>query len=205
MIVSLDLFHIMRWKLMNLPQIRLESTFAKIGIQTEKPIQTIEQPKAIQTIEQPKAQLSIETVPARLTIDQTEAWAQLGFKTIPRLVEENAQNGKQTAMEGIARRVRQGDELMEIESGINPFPSQAIENGYKPEAQLSIGWIPSHGSVNIHYQPADVQINATPQKPNIDLQVRKPIHDYTPGKVNIYLEQKNTLKIDFVNLFTESV
>jgi hypothetical protein len=190
---------------MNMPQIRLESTFAQIGLHTEKPIQKIEQPKAVQTIEQPKAQLSIETVPSRLTIDQIEAWAQLGFKPIPWLVEETANYGKQQSMEGIARRVRQGDELMKIENKTNPIPIQAEENGHKPEAQFNIGFIPSYGSVKIHYQPAEVHVKITPQKPIIDVQIRKPIHEYTPGKVHVYLEQQNMLKIDFVNLVDKTV
>jgi len=190
---------------MNLPQIRLESTSARIGLHIEKSVQNIEQPKAVQSIEQPKAKLSIEKVPARMTIDQTEAWADLGFKSILRLAAENAKNGKQMAMEGTARRVRQGDDLMRIENKINPIPSHAIENGYKPEARLSITWIPSPGSVKINFDPAKVNIDVRPRKPIIHTQMQKPIHDYTPGKVHVYLEQKNSLKIDFVNLFNETV
>lgn len=190
---------------MNFPQIRLESTSARIGLHIEKPIQKIEQPKAIQSIEQPKAVVNIETVPGRLIIDQTEARSDLGFKTIPRLVAENAADAKRIAMEGTARRVRQGDDLMRIENKANPIPSHAIENAYKPEARLTIGWIPSPGSVKINYEPAKVNIEATPQKPIIHTQIQKPLHDYTPGKVHVYLEQKNSLKIDFVNLFSETV
>ena len=47
---------------MNIPQIRMESTFARIGIGRKKPVQKMEQPKAIQTIEQPKADLQIQTI-----------------------------------------------------------------------------------------------------------------------------------------------
>lgn len=190
---------------MNFPQIRLESTSARIGLDIEKPVQRIEQPKPVQSIEQPKAVVNIETVPGRLTIDQTEAWADLGFKTIPRLVAENAENGKRIAMEGTARRVRQGDELMRIENKTNPIPSHAVENAYKPEARLNIAWIPSPGSVKINYEPAKVNIEITPRKPIIHTKIQKPIHDYKPGKVHVYLEQRNTLKIDFVNLFSETV
>lgn len=43
--------------------------------------------------------MNIETVPGRLIIDQTEARADLGFKTIPRLVAENAADAKRIAME----------------------------------------------------------------------------------------------------------
>jgi len=46
---------------MRLPQIRMESVMARIGLVREKPVQSIEQPKAIVTIRQPKAILEIET------------------------------------------------------------------------------------------------------------------------------------------------
>lgn len=190
---------------MKLPQIRIESTFARIGMQTEKPVQTIQQRKAVQRIEQPSAIVEIHTVPSELIIDQTEARAQEGFKSTPRLVQEYAETSQQIALEGVSRRVREGDELMEIEKGGNPIREHAINNAYLPQKQLSIGWIPSHGSVKIQYKPAEVQINVTPQKPKIETDIQKPIHEYTPGKVKIYLEQKNSLKIDFVNLFDETI
>ncbi len=52
---------------MNLPQIRLQSTFIKTGLTIDKPVQEIQQPKAIQHIEQPAAILEIETIPGQIT------------------------------------------------------------------------------------------------------------------------------------------
>ena len=37
------------------------------------------------------------------------------------------------------------------------------------------------------------------QKPIIDVQVNKPIHDYTPGNVSVSVSQKNSLQIDVIN------
>lgn len=189
---------------MRLPQIRLESTFIKTGLHIQKPTQTIEQPKAIQSIEQSKAELEINTVPGKLTIDQTEAKAQLGYKTIPRIISESAQEGKQAVLEGIGRRAREGDQFMRIENKGNPLPQIAEAYAYK-EKQFGIGWIPSHGSVKLHYIKGEVQVKATPRKPIIDVQIQKPIHEYTPGDVSVYVEQKNALHIDFINLFNETI
>ncbi len=177
---------------MRLPQLRMESQFIKLGIQIQKPVQQIQQPKPVQRIEQPKAEMNIKTTPGRLNIDQSQ-------------VKEQANLAKQKAMEGIARRVRQGDELMRIENGGNPIKSQAIENSNRPYYPLGIGWIPSYGSVKLHYEPAQVNIDVTPRKPIIDFQVQKPIHEYTPGKVSYYIEQKNYLKIDVINVVDEQV
>lgn len=190
---------------MNIPQIRLESTFAKIGIRTEKPIQRIEQPKPEVTIEQPKAEMTVKTTPGKLTIDQLQAWSDLGFKPTALLVKEFAAEGKQAELEGIARRTRQGNELMRIENKVNPLPKQAEENAYKPQKRLAISWIPSPGSVQLHYELAKVDIEVTLRKPVIEARVKKPVHEYIPGKVHIYLEKRNSLKIDFNSSFNETV
>lgn len=190
---------------MRLPQLRMESQFIKLGIQIQKPVQQIQQPKPVQRIEQPKAEMNIETTPGRLNIDQSQARAEVGIQPTDQMVKEQANLAKQKAMEGIARRVRQGDELMRIENGGNPIKSQAIENGNRPYYPLGIGWIPSYGSVKLYYEPAQVNIDVTPQKPIIDIRAQKPIHEYIPGNVSYYIAQKNFLKIEVVNIVDEQV
>jgi len=185
---------------MNIPQIRIESTFANIGLATEKPVQEIRQPKADLSIRQPKAELTIERTPGQLTIDQTKAWEDMNLKHIFRLIDEFAENGYRDLLRGIARRARQGDELMRIEDGGNPIVSQAIENSGKPVRTLGITWIPSSFSVKIHYVPGELEFHWKQHKPIIEAKPNKPEHHYTPGKVNVYLVQKNDLKIDFVHL-----
>lgn len=185
---------------MNLPQIRLESTFAKIGLQTEKPIQKIEQPRATLTIEQPPADLHIETTPGKLTIDQTQARADVDLKSVFRRTEDAAQQGYQDWLAGLARISAQGDQLMMIENGGNPIADQAKENGESPIYEFNIGWIPSHGSVKINYQPANVNIDWKLNKPKIEATINKPIHEYTPGKASAYLAERNSLTIDFVGI-----
>lgn len=184
----------------NIPQIRLESNFVRMGLNIEKPQQEIEQPSAIQSIQQPMAILEIETIPGRLTIDQTKAREDVDLKSIGRRVEEFAQNGYQDWLNGLGRRATQGRELMEIEIGGNPIANQGKVNNERPEKQFNIGWIPSHFSVVIQYEPAKVNIDAQPQKPKIDVEIRKPVHNYTPGKVSTEILEKNSLSIDFINI-----
>lgn len=190
---------------MKLPQIRMESVFARLGLQIEKPVQMIEQPKAILTIEQPKARLEIYTTKGKLTIDQTKAWEERNLQSTSRTTEINAENARLAWLEGIARRRRQGDELMQIEKKGDPIVTQAIENSEGPEKQFNIGWIPSYFSVKFNYKPTQVHIRAIPQKPIIHALPQKPIHEYKPGKVTAYIERWNSLKIDFVNLFDEKI
>jgi hypothetical protein len=185
---------------MQLPQIRLQSQPAKIEIHTIQPKQSIQQPKPDVSIEQPKADMRIETKPAKLTIDQTQAWQELGRKSALVATDEAAQLGKEAVLEGTGRVAMEGDELMRIENGGNPIIEHAINNAYGPMKEFNIGWIPSHGSVKIHYEPADVQIDIQKNDPIISIKANKPIHEYIPGRVEIALKQYAELKIDFVNV-----
>lgn len=182
---------------MNVPQIRLQSISAQISIHTNKGQQSIEQLKADLSIEQPKADLKIETTPGQLSIDQTEAWADMDLKHISRRVAEVASQSKQDALEGIARRAEEGQQLMRIEDGGNPIADIAKKNSAKRIYPFNIGYIPSAGSVKIQYEPANVNIDVTTNKPNINASINKPIIDYKPGSVDIQLERRNELNIDF--------
>lgn len=185
---------------MELAQIRLQSQNARIGIQTTKPVQEIQQPKADLSIEQPKAELTIQTIPGKLTINQTEAWADMDLKPISRRISEAADKGYQDSLEGIARRAQDGQELMKIEHGGNPIAQIAKRNSEGPELQFNVGWIPSHFSVKTNYVPSEVDFEVKVNKPNINVGVNKPLHEYTSGKVNITLDQRQSLKVDFANL-----
>lgn len=185
---------------MQIPQIRLESTFAKIGMTTTQPVQDIQQPKADLKIEQPKADLNIETIPGKLTIDQSQARADMDLKSIGRRIEEFAQRGYQDWLDGIARRAQDGDQMMKIENGGHPIADLAEANSQNPIYDFNIGWVPSHGSVKINYTPAKVNIDIKANKPIIHPNINKAITNYTPGKVNLHLEQRNALNIDFNKL-----
>ncbi|MGG3956356.1 DUF6470 family protein [Bhargavaea massiliensis] len=185
---------------MQLPQIRLQSTFAKIAIKPTPPVLEIKQPPAELDLQQPSAEMKIETTPAKLTIDQTKAWEEMDLKHIFRRIEEFAQQGYEDWLEGIARVSRQGDELMRIEDGGNPLAEQAKENSEDPIYDFNIGWIPSLFSVKTNFEPAKVHIDVKVQQPIIRAKINKPMIHYTPGKVTMDLAQRNSLKIDFVNL-----
>ena len=106
---------------MQIPQIRMQSNLAKIEISTTPSQQYIEQPKAQLSLQQPKADMTIQTTPGQLNIDQTRAWESMDIKHIFRRIEENAQKGMNDALNGVARRASEGDELMRIENGGSPI------------------------------------------------------------------------------------
>ncbi|WP_409290522.1 DUF6470 family protein [Peribacillus sp. SCS-37] len=184
---------------MNIPQIRLQSIHGQLEMKTIQPQQRIEQPAADLSIEQPKAEINIETTPGKLTIDQTRAREDVDLKSIFKRTEEFAQQGYGDWLSGLARVAADGDELMQIENGFKAIANQAKRNSENPIYDFNIGWIPSHGSVKINYEPAEVKVDAVPQKPRITAEAVKPIHEYTPGQTEISIKQYPSLSIEFTN------
>ncbi len=183
----------------------MESQLARIQIQQTPGKQEIQQPKARISIQQPKAEVTMKTTPSKLSIDQTQAWEDMGLMHISKRIEKFANDGRQGVLEGIARRVQQGAELMKIENSSSPIVNQAITNAQDQMKQLGIKFIPSHFAVKIDYQPSEVQIDVNVNQPIIDNKAQKPIINYQPGEVSTSMQQYHDLQIDFINLFSESI
>ncbi len=182
---------------MKIPKIRIQTTQAQIELSTQKGEMSIEQPIGDLQIEQPKALLNITRIPGKLTIDQTQARADVDLKSVKLRSEDAARLGKQDLLEGIARRMQEGKELMQIENGFNAISSISKRNSEGENKEFNIGWVPSIGSVKISYESGKVNVEGTPNKPKIEYKSNKPIIDYNPGEVTIKLKQHASLKIDF--------
>ena len=183
---------------MNIPQIQLQSTRGQIGLTTQREVQQIEQPKAVLDLQQPKAEMSIRTTKSELSIDSVEMRESLDLMSSRSRTAEVAQYSKQTAREGLARRVQEGIELMKIENGGNPLAEQAKRTGRQPYSSLGIKFIPQANSVKINFTPGSADIQVEPQKVINNTKINKPIHNYIPGKVNVEMQQYPSLKIDWL-------
>ncbi|WNS81299.1 DUF6470 family protein [Domibacillus sp. DTU_2020_1001157_1_SI_ALB_TIR_016] len=183
---------------MNIPTLRIQTTDAQISISTTKGKQSIQQPPATVEMKQLKAEMKITTTPGKLTIDQSQAWADMDRKNILQRNREAAAEAVQKAWEGIGRRASEGRELAAIHKGGNPIAEQAVRHTRR-NFETGIGWIPSHGSVKIDYQPGDVQIEANARPVEYKATMNKPVIRYEPGDVNIELVQKPSVHIEVVN------
>ena len=183
--------------LLNIPQLQITTERGILGLRTIPGTQEIEQPRALLTQQQPAAILEISTTKPELSIDTTEVRADLDLKSVFKRTEEFAQQGIQGGMEGIARRAKQGRELMDIANGNNAIKQQAIENGSRPMKSLGIKFIPNPMKIQMSIQPGTLDINVEPQKPINQVTVQKPVHHYTPSKVTGEMEQWPSIHIDF--------
>ena len=187
---------------MRLPQIQIRTTDIQMDLKIQDPQQHIEQPKATQTIEQPAAILEINTTRGVLKIDSSQARRDLGLIGPLESIQNYADKGKQDALKGMARRASEGRQMMENagkEQGSATIQNIAKQNhGPKRAGPYNIKFVPSVGSVKIDYTPGTIDINFTPQKPKIDAEINKPIHEYTPGQVTGTMIQRPRVDIDVI-------
>ncbi|MFD1416980.1 DUF6470 family protein [Oceanobacillus jeddahense] len=184
---------------MEIPQIRMHSQQAKIQIQTEPAQLHISQPPGDLTIRQPNAEISMHTRQGKLTIDQSQAWEDMDLLSAKKSIARNAQAGEQAAMQGIARRARQGNAFMRIENRTDPIKTQAIENAFSEQKRLGLAFIPSTFAVKTSYEPAELDIQVQTHQPIIEGSVNSPIMQYTPGSLETSLAQRPELTIEVVN------
>lgn len=182
---------------MEIPKIQIQTTQAKLGLTIQQPSQKIQQQQADMKIQQPAAELSIRTTEGKLYQDASQARRDIGMISSMEMTRNYAEKGKQAALAGVARRAREGDQLMSIEKGGNAIYS-IIDSKTSPQnKKLGIKFIPSGDSVKNTYTPAIVDIQIQKIDPKIDVQIHKPIHQYTPGNVKIDLLQKPSIQIDW--------
>nr|WP_106783724.1 DUF6470 family protein [Lysinibacillus timonensis] len=183
---------------MNVPKLQIHTINAKLNLSIQQPKQYIEQPPAELEIKQPPAEITINVEEGQLFIDASQARSDYGFATIRELEKRVAQKGYQDLLDGIARRAREGFQLMNIGKNSNALQSIAKSKTSPNSKPLGITFIPSANSVKIEYQPADVQINVQTKEPIINSKINKPIHNYTPGKVDIEMLQYPSVSIDWL-------
>lgn len=187
---------------MRIPQIQIRTTDIKMDWNIQDPVQRIQQPKATQTIEQPAAILEINTTRAQMNVDMTQFWRDVGLKPTGETIRENAEKARQEMMQGITRRVGEGRRMM-LEAGkgqgAGTIKSIAMQNhGPKRPGPYNVKFIPSYQAIKVDIQPGTTDVNITQQKPKIDVQVNKPIHDYTPGKVSGTMLVRPDVEIDVI-------
>ncbi|WP_188206710.1 DUF6470 family protein [Alkalibacillus aidingensis] len=182
---------------MQLPPIQYHIQQGRIGIQTHDAEQQITQREADLQISQPEADIEINRTPPKLSIDQSQAWRDMGISGPLESTKENADEGKQTALEGVARRAREGNEMARIEHGDGAVERIAKRNMPNEYRGFTMGWIPSsYFAVDIEYDPGDVDVNVQKNDPIIEATPNKPVMNYQPGNVDVYMEQHPDFEMD---------
>ena len=144
--------------------------------------------------------MNIDRQPSRLEIDQEQARNELGLKSPSVLSSDNAEFSKQEGLNAVAEIAQKGDRMAAIQFKSNAFVELATDAANPRPADFNIAFIPSYGSVKINYVPAEVHIDWQQGGAKIESTPHRPVHHYTPGKTEVYLQQKQSLQIDFVGM-----
>lgn len=187
---------------MRIPQIQIHTTDIQMNWNIQDPVQRIQQPKATQIIEQPAAIVEINTTRAHIDVNMDQFWRDVGLKKTGELIAEYAQIGRQEMLKGISRRVSEGRQMMlgaGKDQGANTIKSIAMQN-HAPEREgpYNVRFIPSYNAIKVNITPGTTDVNIQRQAPKIDVQVNKPIHDYTPGKVSGKMLVRPNVEIDVI-------
>ncbi|WP_370223782.1 DUF6470 family protein [Cytobacillus sp.] len=185
---------------MNMPYLQTHITSAQLGINYSRPDMKMKQPQADLQIKQPAADLEISYEPSSLSIDQSEALADVDRKGPLRRTKEWVEQARQVLAEGVAKRARQGDQMMEIEHGGGAIARISRENSNPPMKEIGFGFLPKTPfRVKLDYDPGKVDIEFTPNKPVIDSKANKPIIEHENWKAEIYIKQKDSIDFELKN------
>lgn len=178
--------------------LRITTTPALIGINRTPGGLDMRQPKADMelNIEHPKVEIHSEL--GQVRIDQSQCFAEAGLKSYAELTADNAGFARQKVMQTIEKIVRQGDEMMAIETKGDPIPEQAEENAFLwDDVEVNLDLIPK-SRPKIDFVGGTVDIQVKEGRVNLQVQVNKPMVNYTPAKIDVYLRQKNSIQIEYV-------
>ncbi len=141
--------------------------------------------------------LDIKSRPVRLKLDSFEARNSITPTTV-RSVEQAAQQGRQAAYEATSTYTQQGDLLMNAKVSdpvLNQFSQEAVEKPLKREPVLD--FLPKTG-VNIQWEDGDMQIRYEMDKLNFDWKIEKGEFKFTPGDIEISVEQQPDVIIKYI-------
>ena len=160
-------------------QLNLQSTRAKVQMETTSA--TVE-------IRQPHGELTIDSTPCRYSI---------GLKNNGDFARDNAAFGRQTARNAIARIVDEGNQMARIENKSDAIADIAANSGVSEVPGITLAHI---DAPDIHYQANPVQFNPTPGEINVTIQPGTIQGDYQPGSVDIRVTQYPSIEFSTVDV-----
>ncbi|MBC8015444.1 MAG: hypothetical protein H7X79_06835 [Sporomusaceae bacterium] len=154
--------------------LNLQTTIPKIEISTEA---------ATLDIRQSLGQLEIDATPCRYA---------RGIKNLADFSRDNAQAGRDAAMEAIGRTAEEGNRLARIESGENAIANMAADTNTVPIPEVVLAHVPLP---DISYTPNTPKIEVIDGKLDINFERGTVQGDFQPGAVNINVAQYPSIKM----------
>lgn len=155
------------------PQINLRTTLPQIELFTQAAI------------------VEINQVKGELEIDQSPCRASLGLKNWTEFARDDAERGKQAALEAVGRISEEGDRLAGIEKEKDAIVNIAAEKITPEDMDVEIGWI---DNPIINYKMNSPYYNFVSGKVDLQVQTGSVENNFQWGKVNISIAQYQSIK-----------
>lgn len=172
----------------------IDSQSAKVGIDIYNASVNRKTGDAKVSIDTKETQINIDATMPKVLIDQSRCFSESGLKTNSELTADYAAEGVGKMNQGVARIVAQGNQLAQI--GSNPIPAQAEYNAYGQfEHSFGLVCMPkSRPQINLVKGQLDIGFSG-----DVKIGYQKGYNDaqYNPGRVQVYLDQKNYMKTTF--------
>ncbi|OEF99520.1 hypothetical protein BHF71_08760 [Vulcanibacillus modesticaldus] len=146
------------------------------------------------SLKQEQVKAKIQYNLPKIQIDQSRAWSALGKVPSLELTARINSNLRNVVMDTIAKIAQKGDRMAKIHIKQDPIPEFAMENsidlvGLNYEDPASID------NVDISVQEGTLDIQFSGGTVKTEVRPNKPIINYIPGKLEVYLQQKNGIEI----------
>lgn len=176
-------------------RLSIRQTYAAIGIESEPAKLQIQSPRGEQQIWQPAAKMDFSTEPAKLQVDSTEA--QHALVRGPNLEWNRYVYGQmgRVFLQNLAEKVEAGHRMAMITNPANAFAEIARANVFKSNPVNYQPAVPDFDNVKVTYEPGTVQTRIEASPAEIQYIPRKPDIQVNLGHTEIYLRQKNAIKI----------
>jgi len=167
---------------------------ARIGIDADAGSFDIQSPKATFEFETELPKVEIRSFQGQLRIDQSKAWDGLGLGGTVETLNRIYSNTKQIFLQGIARRVEQGDHLAAIHLNTNAIADNAEQITTERPEFNTVGEA-AYDNVDVSYTQRKPEITAVEGKVHANIVANSPKMQYIRGKLDIYMLQYPKVEI----------
>jgi len=180
---------------MELLRLSIRTTPARIGIESPPGrLDMVSKPGRLQ-IDSPSADIQIRQPRGELRIDPSTAWLALGRGGPVETGRLTASQGVERTLEAISRIVQKGNRMAQITNKADAVAELAAGAIIQDIEGIRIWGPASNLNVKMAFTARPAEISITPRHPQIEFHVSKPDIRYTPGKVSIYMEQMNAIRM----------
>ncbi|MDF2958969.1 MAG: hypothetical protein K0S39_704 [Paenibacillus sp.] len=169
-----------------IPQLQYRPQHASFRIDADLGQLEMKQPRPTQEIEQVPAKLDIKQPKADMDIDQTKAWDALGKANNLEVMLRIYSQAKDIALQGIGRRVEDGNRMAQITKGGNAF-AEIAQNIRVSFPEMNFEGEASYDNVDIHYKAGKPDIQVEEGGAKITARVNPPEVTYHRGKFDFQM------------------